>query len=124
MSDIIRTIKITTAEQLEQLYVGSAWTWEGMSADEENLQQIVEWFEDEGCPLKKNEFYIISGKTMNEVYGLTGPNRYSNNLTLVAIDLYNIPNIQSLYAKKFDVGARWFDDIVDNNAHREEMMND
>lgn len=112
-------IKVETADQLNKLYEGSAWTWEGISTSEENLKAIVDWFAEQDCPLKEETFYVISGKTMNDVYELTGNNQYSNDLNLLSIDLDNITNVEALVFVKFQVGARWFDDIVDNNRRRE-----
>lgn len=112
-------IKVTTKEQLDHLYQGSAWTWEGMSTSEDNLKAIAQWFQEQGCPLKEETFYLISGKTMNNAYGLTGSNKYKARLNILAIDLDNITQVEKLILTKFQVGARWFDDIVDNNRRRE-----
>ena len=113
--DIIRC----TEKDIQRMYDGSAWTWEGMSDSSDNLEQIVNWFKEEGCPLRKEEFWTITGKQMNEFCGgLTGDNAYPEDLTILCIELDNITDVQKLYMKKFEVGARWCDDVVDNNRRR------
>ena len=66
-----------------------------------------------------NDNSIISGKTMNEYYNLSGKNAYKDELTIVSIPLNQLNNIDKLAIARFEVGARWFDDIVDNNRNRE-----
>ena len=108
-----------TKKDMQELYDGDAWTWEGMTTDDDNLKEIVNWFAEEGCPLKKEEFYVTTGAQMNEFCGgLTGENAYNDDLTILSIKLENITNVQSLFLKKFLVGARWFSDIVENNKNR------
>ena len=108
-------------DDLKNLYEGSAWTWEGLNADKENLNAVIKWFMANGAPLKRHEFYVTTGKQMNEFCGgLTGDNAYPDDLTILSIELDNITNVETMFIKKFEVGARWFDDIVDNNR----MYND
>ena len=65
------------------------------------------------------EFYTWKGKLMNQIYMLTGSNAYPEDLTFVSIPLNMFKNIGKLAILKLQFGARWLDDIVDNNAHRE-----
>ena len=65
------------------------------------------------------EFYTWKGKLMNQIYMLTSSNAYSEDLTFVSIPLNMFKNIEKLAILKLQFGARWLDDIVDNNAHRE-----
>ena len=113
--DIIKA----TEQDIQKLYDGSAWTWEGMTTDDDNLNAIINWFKEEGCPLKKEEFYVVTGKQMNEFCGgLSDNNAYKEDLTILSIELDDITDVSKLFMKKFEVGARWFDDIVDNNRRR------
>ena len=49
---------------------------------------------------------------MNDKYNLTDNNAYKEDLTIVSvIDI----NPLKIALKRFSVGGRWFDDIVDNN---------
>ena len=95
-------------KQFEEFYNTSIFTWEGMSDDEDNLEAIIK-------ELKLNDdntIYIYSGKQMNSVYHLNGKSEYPEDLTFVSIKYYYNPMV------KLQVGARWFDDIVDNNRWR------
>lgn len=114
----MKTINVITKQQFEALYNQSALTWEGMSADEENLEAIKDWLCEHGAIIEGQEptFHIIWGKRMNTYYGLKGSNAYPNDLTIVSVT--DINQIKIALAR-FGVGGRWFSDIVDNNARRE-----
>ena len=112
-------INVTTKEQLNNLYEQSALTWEGLTADEENLNAVKEWLNVHGALLEDTEpiFHIIAGDFMNTVYGLTSSNAYEDDLTIVSVtDI----DLMKVVIPRFEVGGRWFDDVVDNNASREE----
>ena len=110
-----------TKGDLGMLYGSSALTWEGMATDEENLGAIDAWFRAVGAePRVDYAGYAVSGSLMNEVYGLTGDNRYPGDLTILAFPLHEcFAEPMPLIGYRFSVGARWFDDMVDNNARRE-----
>ena len=109
-------INVTTKEQLDALYNQSALTWEGLSSDEENLTAVRNWFEKHGVLTHvEPDFHIIEGKFMNEQYGLSGDNAYPEDCTLVSVT--DIDQMK-IVIPRFEVGGRWFDDIVDNNARR------
>lgn len=111
-------INVTTREQLDDLYNQSALTFEGLSADEENLNAVREWLKEHGAiKYVEPDFHIITGEFMNEQYGLSGDNAYPEDLTIVSVTDINQAKI---ILARFEVGGRWFDDIVDNNARREE----
>jgi hypothetical protein len=112
-------INVTTREQLDELYNQSALTFEGLSADEENLNAVRNWLEEHGAiEYTEPDFHIITGAFMNEVYGLSGSNAYPEDCTLVSVT--DIDQM-AIVIPRFEVGGRWFDDIVDNNARREEL---
>lgn len=114
----MKIIHVSTKEQLDALYNRSALTWEGLTSDEENLNDVKEWLAENGAILNDFEpqFHIITGKLMNEIYGLTDTNAYPEDLTIVSVtDIYTL----KIALARFQVGGRWFDDIVDNNARRE-----
>ena len=111
-------IYVTTEKELNALYNESALTFEGMDIGDENLSGIVKWLESHNAMITNEEpiFHVTKGRFMNEVYKLTGNNRYPDDLNILSIT--NI--IQSkIVIPRFEVGGRWFDDIVDNNAERE-----
>ena len=93
--------------KFKEFYDKSIFTWEGMSIDDENLKAIVKELK-----LKNPTFYTYSGRQMDSVYRLSGDNAYPSDLTFLSIENYYDPMM------KMRVGARWFDDIVDNNRRR------
>lgn len=114
----MNVINVTTKEQLDALYNQSALTWEGLSSDEENLKAVRDWLEEHGAIVYvEPDFHIIEGKFMNEQYGLSGNNAYPEDCTLVSVT--DIDQMK-ITIPRFEVGGRWFDDIVDNNRMREE----
>ena len=112
-------IRKCTNRDMQRLYDEDAWTWEGMTTNSNNLQDIIDWFKEQGCPLREEEFWLTTGAQMNEFCGgLTGSNAYPDDLSILSIELENIKDVNKLLVKKFEVGARWFSDIVENNKRR------
>ena len=109
-------------EQIEDLKNNSALTWEGMAIDDDNLQTIVDDLRQETRIKLPVIFYTWKGKLFNEMYGLTENNAYPDDLNFLAIDLDNWENIGKLPVYKFQIGARWLDDIVDNNKLRQDEI--
>ena len=112
---------VTTKEQLDKLYNNSAFTIEGLA--EESIPDMIAWLE-QNTTFTTNEpvVYITKGNVMNEIYGLygnnDGDNSYDIDLTIVSvIDI----DLVKIALKRFSVGGRWFDDIVDNNIRRKEI---
>lgn len=107
---------VTTKEQLNKLYNNSAFTIEGLT--EESIPDLIAWLEENTTfNTDKPTVYTIKGNVMNDMYSLYGRNAYSNDLTIVSIvDI----DLMKIALKRFSVGGRWFDDIVDNNARRKE----
>lgn len=113
----IETIHIFSAEDLKALYDDSALTITGLKVD--SIPDFVKWVESY-TKLLRRRAYIVSGKVMNVYCGLTGDNAYQDDLNLVAIKLSDIADYSKIVLPRFQVGGRWFDDIVDNNKRREE----
>lgn len=108
------------SDKISELESSSAFTWEGLSKDDDSLSQVVDFFTKESKGFKVPcDIYWWSGKEFNDKYELTGSNKYPNNLTFVSIPLDMWSEMGNLPMLKFQVGARWLDDIVDNNARRE-----
>lgn len=107
-----------------KLYGDSAFTWEGIALyDDEDAQKVVDFFEEQGFltdnPRHEVVLYKTSGLDFNRFYKLTGDNRYPSDLTIVSIPLYYL-DISNMIPIQLKFGARWFDDIVDNNQRRED----
>ena len=108
---------ITTKSQLDNLYNNSAFTIEGLA--EESIGDMIDWLAvNTTFTTNEPKVYIIKGSVMNDAYGLYGNNAYDDDLTIVSvIDI----DLVKVALKRFSVGGRWFDDIVDNNANRKEI---
>lgn len=105
---------VTTKEQLDKLYYNSAFTIEGLA--EESIKDMIEWLEEHTMfTVDEPIVYVTKGNVMNEMYGLCDSNAYNDNLTIVSV--IDIDSLK-IALKRFTVGGRWFDDIVDNNAMR------
>ena len=116
-------IKIISADEtkIRELENGSAFTWVGLSGLENDKETIVNCFKEEKvlADVETFEFYTWKGELMNQIYQLTGSNAYPEDLNFVSIPLNMFKNIGKLAMLKLQYGARWLDDIVDNNARRE-----
>lgn len=107
---------VTTKSQLDNLYNNSAFTIEGLA--EESIPDLIKWLKD-NTTFTTNELivYITKGNVMNETYKLYDSNAYDNDLNIVSIIDIDLIKVA---LKRFSVGGRWFDDIVDNNARTKE----
>jgi len=117
MKNKIETIHIFSAEDLKELYDDSALTMTGLKL--ESIPDFVGWVENYTKLLRK-KVYVVSGKVMNSYCGNTGDNCYADDLNLVAIKLSDIADYTKIVLPRFEIGGRWFDDVVDNNRRREE----
>ncbi len=114
-------MKITTVEDmagLDALYRDSALTFEGITRD--TIPDVVQWVKQYTRFKGKEEVFVVRGETMNNLYGLTGTNQYVTHLNIVCVKLSDLVDPTKLAIPRFRVGGRWFDDVVDNNARREE----
>lgn len=111
------TIRVTDKEMLDKLYNDSALTIEGFC--EESIPDFLDWINETAKTEDNVNVYVIKGKVMNNEYGLTKDNAYPSDCTIVSIMLSDIENANTLIRRRFEVGGRWFDDIVDNNLNRE-----
>lgn len=106
-------------DKIKELENSSAFTFEGCSLSNKNLETIVNIFKANTDITLPVNFFIWSGKTMNELYNLHNDNAYPDGLHFVAVDLNNWSSMRNLPGLKIGMKARWLDDIVDNNAYRE-----
>ena len=113
-------IKVTTRAQLDELHKDWSLTIEGLSPDEANLKEFLDWVK-ELTPLKREDVYTIEGRVMNREYGLTGTNAYpETGCTIVCIKLADMERPNAVTRPCFQIGGRWFYDVVENNRAREE----
>ena len=109
-------IKYNTKEIADKLYNNSALTLEGLA--EESIPDLLNWIK-QFTEIKNETVYVIKGKDMDSIYGLTGDNAYPDDCTIVSVMLNDLENPLAVTGARFQIGARWYDDIVDNNARRE-----
>lgn len=115
-----KLVEVTTIEGLRKLYDGSALTFEGTVVDEKNAEFLVNWLKEAGTePAEDLVIYTFKGKLMNDTFELTNDNRYPDDLTSVSIELNQLGNWSPLTTKRFELGGRWMDDVIDNNLFRE-----
>ena len=108
-------IQVTNKSGLDELYNDSALTIEGLSTEDDSLKDMIEWIKQFSA-FKKEDVYVIEGSVMNREYGLTGTNAYpETGFTLVAVKLADLEKPLALTLPRFQVGGRWFDDVVNNN---------
>ena len=100
----MKIITVETKEQLKELYDSSAMTWEGLRS--EDFEVALEM-----CGKEDADGYITKGSVMNKLCKLTGDNAYPDDLNIFSIAKFKGLAIQ--------YGARWMDDIIDNNARRQ-----
>lgn len=111
-------IRVNDKEVLDELYQDSALTIVGLC--EESISDLISWIK-KYTDMSSETVYIIKGILMNTEYSLTGDNRYQDDLTLACVKLSDMRNPMAVAIPRFSIGGRWFDDIVDNNARREEI---
>lgn len=110
---------MTISNQLfEKAYKGSWYTITGCGGDiEEWKKGYTDILEQRGIGTIK-EFHTFTGKEYNDEFGLTGNNRYPDDLTFLTFPLDGL-NIGKLAPLKLMMEDRWFDDIVSNDLRRE-----
>jgi hypothetical protein len=116
------TEKITSdvVELFKKAYEGSFFTIVGVGGDiQEWKDGLNEMFAKEEIGQVK-EFFTFKGSEMNEWAHLTGDNAYDEDNTFLMFSLDGLKT-SKLAMFKLKFGARWFDDIVNNNADREDF---
>ena len=111
-------------KKIKELEQNSAFTWEGMTLDQNNIDEIAGIFMKEQLVAPETEEitgYVWYGRTMNRLYHLTGENQYQDDLPFLSFDLPCFNGPGNLHVFKCMIGARWLDDIVRNNARNEEQ---
>ena len=111
-------MEITKVSNFKDLENGSCYTITGAGGD------LNDWVTGYTELLQKDnigtpvQWFTFTGKQMNDNYGLTGKNKYPNNLQFLSFPLTGL-KVGKLAMFKIKMQDRWFDDIVDNNARRE-----
>lgn len=116
----MKVVKVEKFEQFHELVNGSAFTWLGMTSDMGNLKAIEKAFKEANVmdPNQEMEVHIWTGAQGNEWMGLIR-DPYPKDLTCLSFPLDQFNNIDALSILKIQLGARWLDDIYDNNLRHE-----
>lgn len=101
-----------------RMYMGSWYTITGCGGDLDEWKQGYQEMLDAEHIGVVMEWHDFTGLEMNNRYGLTGENRYPDDLHFLAFSLDGL-DIGKLAIFKLTHRDRWFDDIVDNNQYRE-----
>jgi len=121
----MKFLKLTKPEAIDKLDFlerNSALTFEGMIPEEAHL--YVDFLRDFTEVDDSVDAYIIKGAAMNEKYGLIGKNAYPKNLNFLIVPLRAFKDVAKIALPRMQIGGRWLDDIVDNNAIRNKEEND
>lgn len=115
-------VKTACKNDIENL--GSAITIEGLAIGEDGSEAFADWCH-ELAKFKKPvpDCYVTTGEVMNEAYGLTGSNAYPDDTNIVSFKLEDFENYEKMIMPRFEISARWMDDIVSNNISRENRLN-
>lgn len=110
------TLIEATSEDLKELYSTSGFTVEGdFYCEKEGLEILLKFIGGYIKPeVEQLKVYRISGKLMNDYYGLT-ENPYPNGVSLTSIPMNQFYDIHALAVVALRLGARWFDEIVDHS---------
>jgi hypothetical protein len=79
-------------------------TWEGLIEEDFGVALSM-------CGAEGAKGYVTKGAVMNKLCKLTGKNAYPDDLDIFSIDKFK--------GLAITVGARWMDDIIWNNANRQ-----
>lgn len=106
---------------LREAYDGSFYTITGAGGEISDWVNGYDSLMAEAGIGKATKWVTFSGKDVDDEFGLTGTNRYPDDLTFLAFSLDGL-DIGRLAIFKIRRGDRWFDDIVDNDLRREGVI--
>lgn len=109
---------VTTKSEIAKL--GSAITIVGLTIGKDGSEAFAEWCDNIAKFKTDNHVgYLIKGNVMNKLYHLTGDNAYPSDLNIISFALNDFVESSKFVMARFDIDAKWLDDIVDNNVMRE-----
>ena len=107
-----------TSDALDTAYKGWYYTILGAGGD------LNEWFEGYQDLLNKegigqiSQWFMTSGKAVNDRYGLKGNNAFPSDLTILLFPLDGL-NSGKLAMFRLRMGDKWFNDLIDNSVDSE-----
>jgi hypothetical protein len=108
-----------TDKDLDFFYEDWSLTVEGLSTEQESLDDYYDVLSEFTALKPDFKFFVIEGWLMNLKYGLTGTNAYPDHCHIVVAPNGQFEDIGKVAIPRFAWGGRWFNDIVDNNAVRQ-----
>ena len=100
---------------LSELAKTSAYTITGAGGDlDEWVVGYNEMLVEHGIGTPKH-WMFFTGNQMNNVFNLTGKNRFKSNISFLAFDLDGL-NVGKLAMFKLRMNDKWFDDLVANST--------
>ena len=124
----IKKIYVNSKEQFEKLYNSNALTLLGLDDTEKNLHSFAKWIKNLSEVSNPLNMYIIKGKQMNEQYGLSGKNKYQDELRIVCVDLEDIKQVDKIIMPRFAIKRRnknainnWIGINTNNNFHNNKI---
>lgn len=111
----IHLIKVEDTSFLDELYQNSALTFFAEPVPE-LLDFIYNWLNNKQVLKEESvNMYLLTGKHLKDKYKYRGLDDHITILCIMLKDLnLNDENMISFSREHFAVGARWFDDIIDN----------
>lgn len=115
----MKDIRIASNEDLQMLYKDSAFTYIWLLDEDKQYESLKDYLFKESGLTEPEEviMYKASGKLVNTEFKLRGKKKFPENLNIVMLPLSNFKNeeIWKLSIIKFQIGARWFDDVINNS---------
>ena len=104
------------SKTLKELVKGSALTLEGLA--ESSFDEFLVWVKDI-AGLNTFLLYVTKGRLANSEWLVSVDNAYRNDLNIACVNVDDMEDWNKIVRARFQVGARWMDDIHDNNVMRE-----
>ena len=120
--DQITIETVTDPKKLDEFYDDWSVTFIGVEPSKEEASFYFGWAET-FAPVPNKKVYLVTGKLMNDYYGLTDWNAYPEDLHIFVFKNEDFTNdrtsamIRGLSMRAF--GGRWFYDIVENNKRKQ-----
>ena len=104
-------------ENIKQAYDGWYYTILGAGGDLNEWKNGYQKLCNEREIGTIKQWYKTTGKVLNDKWGLTGDERFCDDLTILMFD-YTGMDVSKLSMFRLIMHDRWFTDIIDNSVRR------